>query len=376
MSHSLRPRRAPALHVAMLAGAAILVAQAEIAAAASPQTTIRPVARPAATVLAADIVLPPPPIRPVARPDHAPFSNTAVVPVDVGAAFDAPSGAPFTIMPDTLVAVSFSTAEFDATQDFITFADLSSYRLQGRADETREVKDPQVIRLASELESVIIAQLESEYDMHNGEAGDVERLFDLADGIAISDWGTPASHLIAMQVTDARFEPPAPSQVVPTTSATAVDDMRKFLATPEGMAALAQMTPEQIAALAQVMESAAAPTAIAVVPPPAPAPGPSVLESGVPPLSFGDASETVDDGRILGGTTDLLLRDWRISQDNGVTSMFLVNNPGSRIDVRPGMVLGALGEITGIDVTDGSVTVTFDNGEVLTGDVSGDKISG
>lgn len=382
MSQHVHNRRTPALHIILLASAAILTSQAALAAGSKhPLSTIRPVARPVAEIQELAATLPAPPIRPVARPHHAPFAaddaagDSGPVSIDIATAFTAPLGQAFTIAPDTLAEVSFATVDFSDDPTFMTFADLSAYRLPLRPGDTKQVRDPQVVKVAGELESVIIAQLESEYDMHNGEAGDVERLFDLADGMAYQDWGTPAPHLTAMQVTDARFEPAVSAAPAPTQTAAAVDEMRRFLATPEGLGALSQMSPEQIAALAQVMANpapAAAPvTVAAAVEPTAPE-----MTSGVPPLSFGDAPETVDDGRILGGTTDLLLRDWRISRENGVTSMYLVNNPGSRIDVRTGMVLGALGAITGIDVIDDTVAVTFDNGEILTGEVTDDKIAG
>jgi hypothetical protein len=328
---------------ALLAGFAIMSAQAAFADG-HPNETLRPVVRPVA-ILAGEATS------------------------ELGKAFDAAFTGTFDIEPGQQIEVSFSGSDFGLDDAFMTIVDMRDYTLPGKGKKV-DTRDPQVIKLAGELETVIVEHLQAGHDLINGRAGDVDRLFDLAEGVAFSDWGAPAAHLTALQVTDAKFEAAAPAAVVDTT-AESINDMRRFLATPEGMSALTLMSPQQIEALAQVMANQAAPVAqtVTVAQASVPAPAPE-MTSGVPPLDFSNDAQDVQDDRILGGTTDLLLRDWRIAQEGAATSMFLVNNPGSRIDVREGMVLGALGEIVAINFNDYEVTVTFDNGETLTGEVS------
>ncbi|WP_375264029.1 hypothetical protein [Palleronia sp.] len=236
------------------------------------------------------------------------------------------------------------------------------------------------VQIASrEMRSAIRERLTARYDLQNGEAGDIERLYALADGQAMRDYGAPRPKPVepaAMKVVEARFEAPvrapapAPAPVAPKAA-----DLRSFLNTPDGIAALAKMDAAQISALTEMLRTIEGTGASAKSESPADAPKTVKVPGmpGVPALSFrrtasSPAAET--EPRTLGGSNNLLLRDWQVTDEGGRVSLFRQDAPASRIAIAEGMIVGALGAIVEIDRSGGEIRVRFESGDEISGSAS------
>lgn len=230
---------------------------------------------------------------------------------------------------------------------------------------------------AREMRNAIRERLASRYDLDNGNSGDIERFYAIAEGQSLKDWGQQRAAIAepaAMKVVEARFEVPPPvTPVAPV--APKASDLRGFLNSPAGIAALAQMDAAQISALTAMLREMEGRDAPADKPSPASAPAAAAATTkgpGVPALSFrrtASSGEAAGESavRTIGSNDNLLLRGWEVTEENGEVSLYRDDAPGSRIVVKEGMILGALGAVVEVERTDDKVRVRFESGDEIVG---------
>ena len=285
---------------------------------------------------------------------------------------------PFGIEPGAAHAVFAAEQEAKRLEeDGITdYAMLRGFVLP--EDQIWRAPESASARAAREMRTAIRERLASRYDLDNGASGDIERFHAIAQGQSLKDWGAARPAVVqpaAMKVVEARFEAPAPAPVAPPAAPNA-SDLRGFLNSPAGIAALAQMDAAQISALTAMLREmegrepsedkpvvAAAPVSAAKS---------TVKGPGVPALSFrriaGSAEPQVaETARTIGGNDNLLLRGWEVIDESGVISLYRDDAPGSKIQVREGMILGALGKVVAVDRSDDGVRVRFESGDEILG---------
>lgn len=282
---------------------------------------------------------------------------------------------PFAVRANALDAVL--VAEYEAKRleeaGVVDYAALRGYvlpeELIWRAPETPSEQAAREMRLA------IRERLASRYDLENGDSGDIERFYAIAEGQALKDWGAarPAiAEPTAMKVVEAKFEVPAP---VSPPAAPSASDLRGFLNSPAGLAALSKMDAAQISALTAMLREMDGRSAPAEAPVTATAPAPSAKATtkgpGVPALSFRRTAETETPQeatvRTLGGTDNLLLRGWQVMAEGSDVSLYREDAPGSKIVVKEGMILGALGAVVEVEHSDERLRVRFESGDEILG---------
>lgn len=185
---------------------------------------------------------------------------------------------------------------------------------------------------------------------------EIDRFLLVSRGDAIVEFSNRGSSADNLQIVSASYDLKQPDDGDP------VARFRSFMATSEGIEAFSRMSPEQIQAMAsmiQMMERGTAP----VVPE-----GPSVQAGldAIPPLSMDPGSAEPARVRNVGDGQSLLAQGWQIGQGaDGSWTIFSSTDPGSRIALREGMVLGGLGLVSAVSREGDHVVVRFQGGEMI-----------
>lgn len=194
------------------------------------------------------------------------------------------------------------------------------------------------------------------------------RLEDLANGVALRDYKFQPERIMAMQVRNDIFE-----GSVEGVSLDSAERIKAFMATPDGIKAMAQLSPDQVIALNTMISRldgmAPAAAGAAGEAEQADAMAQPVSLDGIPSLSFraepaaGQAPQSVRD---VGTGQNLLLAGWEITLDDaGSVIMFQDGDLHSGIAIAEGMVMGALGSVSRIQREGDDLVVKFQSGDEL-----------